>query len=69
MIETMEITLQTVQPVGIHGSQYFDITFDYKGQNQVLRINPEAFYPNPQAGDRVRANLVMGNILSAEKLG
>jgi hypothetical protein len=68
MMETLNITLKTVQPVDIHGSRYYDISFDYNGRNQLLRINPEAFYANPQPGDRVRANLVMGNILSAERV-
>jgi hypothetical protein len=33
-----------------------------------MRINPEAFYPNPQPGDRVKVNLLMGNIMGAEKM-
>jgi hypothetical protein len=68
MIETMTITLTAVQPVAIHGSPYFDIQFTYKGQPQLLRINPEAFYPNPQPGDEVEVSMVMGNILSAKRV-
>jgi hypothetical protein len=67
MIETLDITLTQVQLVDIHGSRYFDIDFDYHGKLQRLRINPEAFYADPQVGDRVKVNMVMGNILSAEK--
>ena len=68
MIETLEITLDSVQPVDIHGSRYYDITFQHNNRSQLLRINPEAFYNNPKPGDRVKVNMVMGNILGAEKV-
>jgi len=67
---TMEITLQSVDKIKIHESIYYQITYqtDETNTKQSFRINPEAFYPNPQPGDRVRVNWVMGNVMGAEKL-
>lgn len=68
--QTLEITLLTVQPISIHASPYYEISYKVEGNNAVqqMRINPEAFYPNPQPGDRVAVNLLMGNIMGATKL-
>lgn len=64
------ITLLEVIKVEIHGSVYYQITYrpEAGGAAQAIRINPEAFYPDPQAGDRVEVNMVMGNIMGAQKL-
>lgn len=68
--QTLEITLVDVQSVSIHNSPYYQIRYQVAGQQgfQEMRINPEAFYPNPQPGDRVAVNLLMGNIMGATKL-
>ncbi len=68
--ESMEIELLDVQEVRIHDSLYYQIAFITPGSSKVqqTRINPEAFYNNPQRGDRVEVNLLMGNIMGATKL-
>lgn len=68
--QTLEIELVEVQPVSIHDSLYYQVTYQAAGggQRQQMRINPEAFYPNPQAGDRVTVNLLMGNVMGATKI-
>ncbi|MCE3234084.1 MAG: hypothetical protein K0Q50_264 [Vampirovibrio sp.] len=68
--QTLEITLLEVQPISIHASPYYEISYKVAGSEAVqqMRINPEAFYPNPQPGDRVAVNLLMGNIMGASKL-
>lgn len=68
--QTMDITLVAVQPVSLHGSQYFDLTYQVDGEAETrhFRVNPEAFYPHPQPGDRVRVNWLMGNIMGATRL-
>lgn len=70
MSGTLEITLLEVQPLKIHDSLYYQITYRAEGSEapQQMRINPEAFYTNPQPGDRVSVNMVMGNIMGARKL-
>lgn len=65
------ITITDAQEVRIHDSLYYQITFTTP-QNptpQQTRINAEALYPNPQAGDEVEINLVLGQIMGATKLG
>lgn len=69
--QTLEITLLEVQPVSIHDSLYYQLTYRVTGDEapQQMRINPEAFYPDPRPGDRVSVNLLMGNIMGASKIG
>lgn len=68
--QTLEIELVEVQPVSIHDSLYYQVTYQVAGgaTRQQMRINPEAFYPNPQVGDRVSVNLLMGNVMGASKI-
>jgi hypothetical protein len=70
LLQTMEITLVAVQPLKIHESLYYELSYQVSGNDgvQQMRINPEAFYANPQPGDRVTVNLLMGNIMGATKL-
>lgn len=68
--QNLEITLVAVQAVSIHESRYFDITYQQTGDDrlQTMRVNPEAFYADPQPGDRVAVNMLMGNIMGASKI-
>ena len=70
LLDAMEIELLAVTAVTIHSSLYYDITYRNlaNGQMQRTRINPEAFYENPQAGDHVQVNIVLGNIMGATRL-
>lgn len=70
LMGSIEIELLEVQHLKIHDSLYYQIAYKTKDSNQVqqMRINPEAFYTNPQAGDRVAVNMVMGNIMGASKI-
>ncbi len=69
--QTMEIELVDVQAISIHQSPYYEISFRVAGKTELgqMRLNPEAFYADPQPGDRVLVNLLMGNIMGAEKIG
>ena len=68
--QTLEITLLTVEAISIHASPYYELTYRTADDAtpQRMRINPEAFYPNPQPGDRVAVNVLMGNIMGATRL-
>jgi hypothetical protein len=68
--QTLEIILTAVEPVTIHGSPYYEISYQIPGSEtpRQIRINPEAFYPNPKPGDRVSVNVLMGNIMGAQRL-
>jgi hypothetical protein len=67
---TYTIQLLSVTPLAIHGSPYFDIVFTVEGETVpvAMRINPEALYAEPKKGDRVQVSMMMGNILSAQKV-
>lgn len=67
---TREIVLLSVEPLSIHNSLYYNITFREADSETpgTLRINPEAFYPDPQPGDVVEVNFLMGNIMGARRL-
>lgn len=69
---TGDLTLQvhTCETLTIHESPYYQLTLVDPATQQAypMRLNPEAFYPNPQVGDWVRVNAVMGMILGAEKI-
>lgn len=69
--QTLEITLLEVQQISIHNSPYYQVTYQTEADNtlQQMRINPEAFYANPKAGDKVSVNLLMGNVMGAKRLG
>ena len=69
--QSLEIVLLEVEQLNIHASPYYQIRYRVEGSEAVqeMRINPEAFYPNPQPGDRVAVNLLMGNVMGASKLG
>lgn len=75
---TDETTIQLtgVEPIHIHDTLYYNIYFlslnaegvAVSDQPETMRINPEAFYPNPVVGDRVKVTMVMGTIMGAEKV-
>ncbi len=68
--DTLTVTLVDVQEVRIHGSLYYQVAYRTSDSSpiQQARINPEAFYPDPKPGDTVKLNLLMGNIMGAEKI-
>ena len=68
---TQTIIVLSVEPLSIHNSLYYDITYRQSDSEATgkLRINPEAFYADPQPGDQVEVNFLMGNILGARKIG
>lgn len=67
---TQIVEITSVHEISIHQSPYYDICYKIPGSEQELsmRINPEAFYPNPQLGDTIETVSLMGNIMSAKKI-
>ncbi len=74
--DEMMIQLKAVEPIHIHDTLYYNIGFvrlsaegvALSDQAETMRINPEAFYPNPVVGDCVQVTMVMGTIMGAEKI-
>lgn len=59
---TKAATLQQIQSVSIHGTEFFDVVFAHDEQPEQLvrtRLGREAIYANPQAGDQVTISYLM----------
>ncbi|MBS1271606.1 MAG: hypothetical protein MAGBODY4_00738 [Candidatus Marinimicrobia bacterium] len=65
-------TLKSVNPISIHGQRYYDILFVIEEDEEQLqrksRAPFEEVYENPQPGDKVKINSLLGAITSIEKV-
>jgi len=62
MSGSKDATIQEIQRVSIHGTEFYDVVFahdDEPGQLRRARVGPEAIYPQPQAGDSVSVSYLM----------
>jgi hypothetical protein len=62
MSGSKDATIQDIQRVSLHGTEFYDVVFfhdDEPGQLRRARIGPEAIYPQPQAGDLVSVSYLM----------
>jgi hypothetical protein len=67
----MEAILALVQPYDIHGTRFYRIAYAQKDQpDQIIegRVAVEGIYPQPQAGDRVEIQMLLGVINEVKKL-
>ena len=67
----MEAILAVVQPYDIHGTRYYRIAYARKDQpDQMIegRVAVEGIYAEPQAGDRVEIEMLLGVINEVKKL-
>ncbi len=58
-----------VQPLDIHGTGLFDVTFrlDGQGDTRSARLGAEALYGLPQVGDRVVVHFMMQTVTQIER--
>ncbi len=70
LTQDVVIILESVETLTIHGSVYYQIQFHIEGSSTVqsARINPEAFYTNPEPGDKVAVQMILGQFMQAKKL-
>jgi len=69
--QEIEVEVVEVKPLSIHGAVYYDVALKLQtpeGGVMVQRVNPEAFYVDPQVGDHVRVTLMMGQVMGAVRL-
>jgi hypothetical protein len=62
MSGSKDATIQEIQPVSIHGTEFYDVVFahdDEPGQLRRARVGAEAIYAQPQAGDNVSVSYLM----------
>lgn len=70
LIGTHDATLHQVQPVDIHGTHFYDLSFEHldtPGQLRRARISAESIYANPQPGDAIRISYLMNVATSVER--
>lgn len=67
-----EATLKEVTPYEIHGARFFEIGFSLPGDPETAvrraRISDNLIYANPAPGDRVRVEILMGNVTRVSRL-
>lgn len=67
----MEAILAAAQPYDIHGTRYYRLIYATKAQPDTMvegRVALESIYRDPQAGDRVDIQMLMGVINDVKKL-
>lgn len=67
----MEAILADVQPYDIHGTRYYRIAYALKDQPDRItegRVAVEGIYPDPQRGDRIDVQMLLGVINEVKKL-
>lgn len=67
----MEAILAAVQPYDIHGTRYYRIAYARKDQPDQItegRVAVEGIYADPQPGDRVDVQMLLGVINEVKKL-
>lgn len=58
----MRATVHAVQPYDLHGTRYYRVLFVVDGEAgaREARLSHDMVYPDPQAGDRVEVNAILG---------
>ncbi|MFM7468274.1 MAG: hypothetical protein ACKO37_02085 [Vampirovibrionales bacterium] len=70
--QTCAVYIAESESITLHGSPYYNLTLvpvEAPTQRMRIRVNPEAFYSNPQVGDLVEVSLLMGQVMGATKTG
>lgn len=66
----MKATILGVQPYELHGMLYYRLIFTADGTEQPreARLSHDMAYPDPQPGDRVEVNAILGIVDGVKKL-
>jgi hypothetical protein len=67
----MEAILAAAQPYDIHGTRYYQLIYATKEKPDAMvegRVALESIYRDPQPGDRVDIQMLMGVINDVKKL-
>ena len=66
----MDATIVGVQPYELHGTLYYRLLFTPDGSEQMreARLSHDMAYPDPQPGDRVRVNAILGIVDGVKKI-
>ncbi|MER3444622.1 MAG: hypothetical protein C4333_11095 [Meiothermus sp.] len=69
MHQTLEGAVLQAQAVSIHGAVFYDVVLQ-TGEGAVrVRFQDTFLSPAPQAGERLRLELILGNVHRVERLG
>lgn len=64
----LDVTVTATAPVVIHGDRYVDLAIEADGQRTAVRVPMHALSRMPQAGDRVRLKVLLGQVDTVEFL-
>ena len=66
----MNATILGVQPYELPGTLYYRLVFTLDGSDQPreARLSHDMVYPDPQPGDRVAVNAILGIVDGVKKL-
>lgn len=69
MYETLEGQVVQAQPASIHGAVFYDIVLQTAEGTRRLRFQDMFLSSPPQVGERLRLELILGNVNSVERIG
>lgn len=66
----MRATVLGVQPYELHGTLYYRVIFVPEGQEQPreARLSHDMAYPDPQPGDTIEVNAILGIVDGIKKV-
>ncbi|WP_018465720.1 hypothetical protein [Calidithermus timidus] len=68
MHETLEGTILQAQALSIHGAVFYDLLLQTAEGPRRVRCQDTFLSPPPQAGEKLRLELILGNVSSVERL-
>ncbi|MCL4454505.1 MAG: hypothetical protein M1157_02550 [Deinococcus sp.] len=69
MLQTLEATVLQAQAVSIHGAVFYDLLLKTPDGPRRLRFQDTFLSPEPKIGDKLRFELVLGNVTNVERRG
>jgi hypothetical protein len=66
---TRDAVIETVRPIDIHGTVYYDLVYRHEGETQPrqARLGAESLYNGLTPGDTVRVSYLMNVATSVER--
>jgi hypothetical protein len=66
---TRDAVIETVRPIDIHGTVYYDLVYRHEGETQPrqARLGAESLYNGLAPGDTVRVSYLMNVATSVER--
>ncbi|RIH87782.1 hypothetical protein [Calidithermus roseus] len=66
--QTLEGTVLQAQALSIHGAVFYDLLLQTAEGSRRVRFQDTFLSPAPQAGEKLRLELILGNVSSVERV-